>query len=135
MGLHLVATIPVLIWVADVHFQPSGHIFPDGYHAFTGQGGLDCIIQIKAFVIFKALQKYKVLALRYSYDIASKCTVANSKLKKILLVYLENVRLCNILKNEIFPQEFPRLPFSIVLPHNPACYKNCKKHKNGIVKL
>lgn len=63
MGLHLVATILVFIWVADVNFQPSGHIFPDGYHAFTGHGGLDCIMHIKAFVIFKALQKYKVLAL------------------------------------------------------------------------
>lgn len=61
--MHLVATGIVFIWVADVYFQPSGHIFTDNYHAFTIQGGLNGIIHIKAFVIFKALQKYKVLAL------------------------------------------------------------------------
>lgn len=39
--------------MADVHFQPSGHIFTDDYHASTEQGGLNCIMHIKAFVIFK----------------------------------------------------------------------------------
>ena len=59
----MVATSLVFIWVADVHFQPSGHTFTDDCHAFTGQGGLNGIMHIKAFVICRALQKYKVLAL------------------------------------------------------------------------
>lgn len=61
--MHSVATSLVFIWVADVYFQPSGRIFPDDYHAFTRQGGLNDIMHIKAFVICKGLQKYKVLAL------------------------------------------------------------------------
>ena len=42
---------------------PSGHIFTDDYHAFMEQGGLNGIMHIKAFVICRAPQKYKVLAL------------------------------------------------------------------------
>lgn len=61
--MHLVATSLVFIWLADVYFQPSGHIFTDDYHAFTRQGGLNYIMHIKAFVIFKGLQKYKMLSL------------------------------------------------------------------------
>lgn len=63
--MHLVVTSVAFIWVADVYFQPSGHTFTDDYFAFTAQGGLNAIMHIKAFIIFKALQKYKVLALYY----------------------------------------------------------------------
>lgn len=45
----------MFICVADIYFQPSGHIFTDDYLAVTGQGGLNGIMYIKALVIFKAL--------------------------------------------------------------------------------
>ena len=87
-------------------------------------------MHIKAFVICRAPQKYKVLALLW-YDIASKCTVVKSKLKKRkeTSCVLRNQDYVAFLEMKFSHRSFHHCLFSFVLPYNLAYYRNCKNIK------